>query len=770
MEFMECKTDRIRGCMFGGAVGDALGAPIEFLGEDAIYRKYGERGITAFDKDKSSGRALISDDTQMSLFTAVGLLVGDTRGRVRGLQAYPRYYVRDAYLDWLLTQISTITEVNKHDRYTREGGRSWLLDVPELYNRRAPGNTCLSALIEERDRKKDIEDYVKAKRNNSKGCGGIMRVAPIALDYQMEDIKRLDMEAAQIAAITHGHSLGYMPAAVLVHIINRLVYPPAGRRMSLKDIVLEAKHTVSGIFKKDKNLPMMNELIDRAIDLAEHGPDDDLANIHELGEGWVAEETLAIALYCSLRYQDDFTAGLISSVNHKGDSDSTGAVTGNILGALTGYSAIQDRWKGSLELENVILEVADDLDQGCPLSEFGCEKDRDGKSWETKYIYMRRAANRFGESQCNTADRKQEKSIKGENMNGSIRIQKISITDIETDAIVNAANSGLQAGGGVCGAIFREAGYSKLQAACDQIGHCDTGHAVITPGFGTKAKYIIHAVGPIWYDGHHHEPQLLYSAYQSALKLALENGCSSIAFPLISAGIYGYPRQDAWRKAIQACRDFLEKNKGADLKVVFAVLDSDALQEGERILRDQAPDFIDDHAEQSGDTLVVNGRKVSAVYFHLKDEPDGYLSNWYRAEFDLEGIHFTSTEQYIMYKKCKLFGEEGAAKQVLATDEPKQQQAIGQAAKGYNRFLWEGSRQIIAVKGLMAKFSQNDDLRQKLLSTGDSWLVECAGSDHIWACGIRPNDDRRRDTSNWTGTNILGFALMAVRDSLCPKA
>ena len=106
-----------------------------------------------------------------------------------------------------------------------------------------------------------------------------------------------------------------------------------------------------------------------------------------------------------------------------------------------------------------------------------------------------------------------------------ISIRKISITDIKADAIVNAANSGLQAGGGVCGAIFKKAGYQKLQAACDTIGHCDTGKAVITPAFGmTNAKYIIHAVGPIWQDGHHHEPQMLYSAYQSSLQLAVEHG------------------------------------------------------------------------------------------------------------------------------------------------------------------------------------------------------------------------------------------------------
>lgn len=164
--------------------------------------------------------------------------------------------------------------------------------------------------------------------------------------------------------------------------------------------------------------------------------------------------------------------------------------------------------------------------------------------------------------------------------NNTIEIKKIGITDLDTDAIVNAANDGLWAGSGVCGAIFKAAGRDKLQAACNEIGHCDTGSAVITPGFDLKAKYIIHAVGPVWNGGDHNEPQQLYGAYRKSLELALENGCHSVGFPLISAGIFGYPKDKAWRKAIQACTDFFEKHPEADLKVIFAVLDDDILTLG----------------------------------------------------------------------------------------------------------------------------------------------------------------------------------------------
>ena len=170
-----------------------------------------------------------------------------------------------------------------------------------------------------------------------------------------------------------------------------------------------------------------------------------------------------------------------------------------------------------------------------------------------------------------------------------IEIQKTSITKLDADAIVNAANEGLWAGGGVCGAIFREAGHRKLQEACQAIGHCDTGSAVITPGFQLKARYIIHAVGPVWRGGTAGEPQKLYGAYQSSLKLAVENGCHSIGFPLISAGIFGYPLREAWRTAIGACRDFLLEQGDADLRVIFAVLDDGILAEGQRTLEELAP-------------------------------------------------------------------------------------------------------------------------------------------------------------------------------------
>ena len=193
-----------------------------------------------------------------------------------------------------------------------------------------------------------------------------------------------------------------------------------------------------------------------------------------------------------------------------------------------------------------------------------------------------------------------------------IRIERVSITDAGTDCIVNAANEQLMGGSGVCGAIFKAAGWNQLQNACNAIGHCDTGSAVITPAFNLKAKYIIHAVGPVWHDGKQKEPQKLYGCYKASLNLAKENGCHSIAFPLISAGIFGYPKDKAWRKAIQACNDFIQKNPDYDIDILFTVLDGKILQLGLDELERQRKDNKQNEQSSEADILLgkLDGQKL----------------------------------------------------------------------------------------------------------------------------------------------------------------
>lgn len=169
----------------------------------------------------------------------------------------------------------------------------------------------------------------------------------------------------------------------------------------------------------------------------------------------------------------------------------------------------------------------------------------------------------------------------------SIEIHKNSITHLSTDAIVNAANDSLAEGGGVCGAIFSAAGSEKLTRECSRYGHCNTGDAVITSACDMKnAKYIVHAVGPIYHDGQHGEPEKLYSCYKKSLALAKEKHCRSIGFPLISSGIFGYPHEEAWRIALTACQDYISENPDYDISIVFVSTNREMVEQGKSIYKE----------------------------------------------------------------------------------------------------------------------------------------------------------------------------------------
>ena len=241
---MDNIKNKFRGCLVGGAAGDALGYAIEFLDEKRIFNKYGKTGITEYSLDPISGKALISDDTQMTLFTAFAVLFAEYRFQGRGIAANPSCYANMTCQDWLVTQEMTYEEAKKEYNYPEgyidypDGFISVLLkDVPELYKRRAPGLTCLSALgVRRKQRKKgkQIYSFIEDKINNSKGCGSVMRAAPVGF-LNGHPIQEIDIESAEIAAITHCHSFGYMPAAVLSHVIHGIIYND--NQMTLKEIV-----------------------------------------------------------------------------------------------------------------------------------------------------------------------------------------------------------------------------------------------------------------------------------------------------------------------------------------------------------------------------------------------------------------------------------------------------------------------------------------------------------------------------------------------------
>lgn len=357
------QLDKIRGSLIGGAVGDALGYPVEFINSYmGIQKRYGENGITRLDTtqwwlpdEENSSKAWISDDTQMTLFTACGLLNAKAQGTA------PRYAICEAYLEWYYTQIGKRSGCHKD---------CWIGDVPELNNRRAPGQTCITAL----------QDILRGKDpyNNSKGCGGIMRTAPVALygavwrdtpegeplEGRISSIKDVDMLSADAAEITHQHPLGWLSSALEAHVIYRILQKDSSTVDDFKAYLSEGYDTLLSLYPNEgASISQLRALTDKALGLVD-SPASDVDNIEAIGEGWVAEETLAIAVYCAVKYFDNFEKAIIASVNHKGDSDSTGAVTGNILGAVVGYDAIPEFFKTDLELHDVILHVADDLWRG----------------------------------------------------------------------------------------------------------------------------------------------------------------------------------------------------------------------------------------------------------------------------------------------------------------------------------------------------------------------------------------------------------------------
>lgn len=154
------------------------------------------------------------------------------------------------------------------------------------------------------------------------------------------------------------------------------------------------------------------------------------------------------------------------------------------------------------------------------------------------------------------------------------------------------------------------------------------------------------------------------------------------------------------------------------------------------------------------------------ICFHNPDEQNGYLSNWYLSQFIVGGIAFSSVEQYMMFQKALSFQDENTAKQILHTNDVRRIKELGRLVSGYEDNYWSGIRQIVVYEGLLAKFSQNADLKEMLLATSNSILAECAVKDRIWGIGLSLEDSKRFDRTKWRGLNLLGYTLMMVRDRM----
>jgi ADP-ribosylglycohydrolase len=295
---------RVRGCLYGGALGDAFGYPVEFSSHRVIQKDYGAEGLRW--SYTSQEPMVVSDDTQMTMFTLEGLL--------RGLQesADLDEEIRLAYVDWLGTQ--------------RPFGEDWsprgqIYHDSKLWFARAPGKACISAI------EAGAYGTPESPINDSKGCGGVMRVAPFAFVATWKPMQAFDA-AVRAAAMTHGHPLGYLSAGALAYLLHLEVVSGYAPRTA-------AAATVSFLRSQEGAAPLIDLLV-HAIRLAEDSVDSPVECVAELGQGWVAEEALAIGLYAALR-AGSLEEALEIAANHDGDSDSTAAIAGQIFGGSRGW-------------------------------------------------------------------------------------------------------------------------------------------------------------------------------------------------------------------------------------------------------------------------------------------------------------------------------------------------------------------------------------------------------------------------------------------------
>lgn len=337
---------RVRGCLLGGAIGDALGGPVEFWDAARITAECSEGGVTAYLPVIENGTTrygLITDDTQMTLFTVEGMIRASVRTD-RGI-GFTIAVTHHAYDRWMDTQLLSGPD-GKRD--------GWLIGQQWLYARRAPGNTCLSALAGARGGGREIRQFGDGANNDSKGCGAVMRSAPFGLMPPRSDaLLAWEFTAAvEAASYTHGHVTGQLASGALAVLIGAIV---AGQ--ALDDAIATMLRHLRGHPGHEET----SAAVERAVAAAGQAPS--VAAVEALGGGWIAEEALAIAVYAALAHPgpDEMLDALALAVSHGGDSDSTGAICGNILGALHGEEALPAELVFELEGRGTILELADDF-------------------------------------------------------------------------------------------------------------------------------------------------------------------------------------------------------------------------------------------------------------------------------------------------------------------------------------------------------------------------------------------------------------------------
>lgn len=340
------RAARLVGCVLGGAVGDALGAPVEFMSREEILRAFGPKGITQY--APAYGRiGAITDDTQMTLFTIEGLVRGYRRGATKGIVSLEAV-IDHAYRRWYRTQTA------RYSPEAIEPFNGWLIALEGLWSARAPGLTCLAALAA-----KDSERFGEPAQNDSKGAAGVMRVAPLGI------LARHPFElACNVAGLTHGHVTGKVAAGWFAEWIHGISI----------GIGLEA--AAQGAWRVCRGrAPELDAALAAALALAGKGARPVVPA--ELGLGWIAEEAAAIALWCVLTATSPLEA-LLLAVNIDGDSDTTGSLVGQVCGAAFGVGWLGPEWLDPLELRAEMTELVEDA-VGIVLDQQGRD---DSAMWE----------------------------------------------------------------------------------------------------------------------------------------------------------------------------------------------------------------------------------------------------------------------------------------------------------------------------------------------------------------------------------------------------
>jgi ADP-ribosyl-[dinitrogen reductase] hydrolase len=356
---------------------------------------------------------------------------------------------------------------------------------------------------------------VDAERTSSAGNGSIMRLAPVIIAAHAGG---LTLEAAMDLARISARETHFAAEAEEGTALFGVLLYNAFSAETKQDVFAYGDHDQDEVFAK--------------LAAAVAGASGQSAETIN-PTGYIVNSL--VAAVWAFMTTESFEEGALAAVNLGGDADTIGAIYGQLAGAYYGYEAIPEAWRRDVFQEQDIVQLADRLAARTDCPVLVTRFDEDGDKYYRRY---------------------------------EVEAYKGDITKLKADAIINAANTGLAGGAGVCGAIFATAGHADMTAACQKIGHCDYGEAVITPGFNLPARHVIHTVGPRYGQHDGNDADILSSCYWESLRLAEAHKLHSVAFPLISTGIYGYPFQEAVTIAVESVREYFEDNPRTSIEKV----------------------------------------------------------------------------------------------------------------------------------------------------------------------------------------------------------